>query len=92
MTRYRRADRIACRRVNDEAVLLPVRSSVDDALAVHTLSRVGAFLWERLNQPSDLKELVDAVVGRYEVQADRAEKDITDFLEELLARALVVRE
>ena len=77
----RHAARIAARVVEGNAVVVVI-----DDRALHTLNRVGTFIWTSM-EPDGCRigDIVDAVRARFEVEPDRAEADVHGFLRELLA-------
>lgn len=53
------------------------------------LNEVGAFLWEKLAIGSTKEELVNALLGEYEVPSEVAEKDVEAFINKLQGANLV---
>lgn len=70
--------------VDGEAVILNLADGV-----YYGLDPVGAWIWERMEQPRSVAELRDAVVAEWEVDAPTAEADLLALLAELAARGLV---
>lgn len=71
-------------RLGDEIVILGMRDSV-----YYGLSRVGARIWDLLQTPRTVDEIVSLVVAEYEVSAAKAEQDLHKLLAELHERGLV---
>ena len=44
------------------------------------LNETGVFLWEKIMECETKEDLVNAIIGSYEVQQSIAEKDVADFL------------
>ena len=86
--RYRRSEDVAFRQVGDECLLVPIRKSPKQEMAVFALNGVGAFVWEALGEPRSLEELGARVAAEFEVAAADAERDVKDFLSRLLAKGL----
>jgi hypothetical protein len=57
-----------------------------------SLEGVGSTLWEALQEPRSLSELLSAVVARYDVGAERAERDVRGLLAKLEEAGLVTRQ
>ena len=71
------------REVAGENILIPVGAM---ALKVHgmvNLSESGALLWQRLQQPCTGEDLVECIVGEYDVDRDTARQDVQEFLQKL---------
>jgi methyltransferase-like protein len=70
--------------VNDEAVLvLPAEGKVK------VLNKVGAFIWQQVDNQKTVKEIVDLVVEGFDVSHERAASDTLRFLEELVSKAVI---
>jgi len=59
---------------------------------LHTLNRVGDFLWHEVEKPRTIGDLAEAVCGRFEVSREEAERDVVAFIEKLHRQGLVVLE
>jgi hypothetical protein len=70
--------------LGDEVVILGLRDSV-----YYGLTNVGARVWQLVQTPRTLADIVDVLVSEYEVTPDQAEDDLQKLLEELHARGLV---
>lgn len=50
---------------------------------------VAALIWQRMEKPCQIDELVDAVVSVYRVTPDEAEADVLSFVESLVVHRLL---
>ncbi len=83
--RLRRDPKLPFQEIGGEVVIVaPSRREM------HQLDEVGAFLWKELEKPRSAGELADAVCGEFEVERDRAGKDVRAFLAELGEKGLVL--
>jgi hypothetical protein len=53
------------------------------------LSGVGPDIWERIQEPTEPADIVSALVGKYNIDRDRAANDVKRFLETLAAEQLI---
>ena len=84
-TRVRQAPRIAARVVDGKAVVVVI-----DARELHTLNDVATFIWERMQgDGAAVGELIDAVVTEFEVEHDRASRDLHQFIAEMAELGVV---
>ena len=67
-----------------EAVILNLATG-----SYYGLDDVGARIWGLLQQPCSVDVIRDAIVGEYEVEPDRCERDLLALLEELEAAKLI---
>ncbi|HEX2086432.1 MAG TPA: PqqD family protein [Solirubrobacteraceae bacterium] len=81
-----RAERLEWRAVGDEVVALDLADSTYLAVGA-----VGAAMWPKLADGTDLDELVGVVVERFEVDEPTARRDIAAFVDELAERDLLER-
>lgn len=76
-------DGFLLRQVGGNHVVVPVGAQTVDFRCIITLNETGAFLWERLQQPTTAAGLVDALLEEYEVTADKAATDVERFIDNL---------
>lgn len=76
-----RDENVAWRIIGDEAVLLSAEDS-----SVHSLDAVGTRIWELCDGEKTVNEIVDQVVSEFEVDRETAEKDVVEFIEELMQK------
>ena len=84
-TRYERNPDYIFRRIVDELVLVPVHQDVADMDCIYTLNPVGAFVWERLEQPVTQADLLAAVLTEYDAGPEEVGADLEGFLGEMTA-------
>ena len=82
---YARSERIVGRKIADEYVLVPIVGKGAEVDSIFNLNRVGAFIWERLDGASSGRQIVRALLERFDVTAVRAEGDYRQFLAQLLS-------
>jgi hypothetical protein len=82
--KYQRNSDFIYRNIADEAVLVPIHQNVADMDCIYTLNSVGAFLWERLEQPVTQSELKAAILNEYAAEPEVLVNDIERFLAEML--------
>lgn len=54
-----------------------------------SLNSLGSYIWELLEKPRSLSDLVSAIQADYDVTEDQACQDATEFLDVLHARKLI---
>ena len=67
-----------------DTILVPVGKTVYESNGLIVLNGVGAFLWDILPEAESEAELLQAVLERYDVSKEQAEKDIRVFLDKLI--------
>ena len=84
-TVYARSERMVGRRIADEYVLVPIVGRGAEIDGLYNLSRIGAFIWERLDGAANGDAIVTSLRDRFEVERARAEQDYSEFVEQLLS-------
>jgi len=82
--RYKKASTMISRKIEDEVILVPIRQSVGDLQNIYTLNEVGAFIWEYLEGENHGHKIKDMIVKEFDVTEEKAKKDLTHFLKQLL--------
>lgn len=76
-------DVVSCDLV-EEAALLNLKDGI-----YYGLNPVGARIWNILQKPVQVSEILDTMVEEYDVEKDVAEADLMELLGQLLERELV---
>ncbi|MFQ5877156.1 MAG: PqqD family protein [Acidobacteriota bacterium] len=56
---------------------------------VNVLNEIGSTVWDLIDGRRSLREIVEAIVARYQVGRERAERDVLEFAASLRARRMV---
>ena len=89
------------RNIADETVLVPVGETTQDFNGMITLSEVGAFIWEHIEEAPDfqslvrlilneLSETINKILNEYDVDEQTAATDAAAFLNQLLYMQMIV--
>ncbi len=70
--------------VDEEAVLLNTRTN-----QYYALDDVGARFWSLINERKQLREAYQTILGEYEVDSARLERDILELANDLVVHGLV---
>ena len=90
--RFRRHPDVVTRPIGDEALLVPIRESISDLEWVFSLNDVAAAVWNALEQPHTLDEMVAEICSTFEVDPAEARADLETLLEDLHEVRLVMKE
>ncbi len=78
------SDQVIFKPVGDEMVLLDFQSGM-----YYGLDPVGARIWQLLASERSLGDIVETILGEYDVAREEVERDIDRLVEELERRGLV---
>lgn len=84
-----RSRSVVSRTVAGETLIVPVRGKVGDLASIYSFNGTGSLIWQLLDAPHGLADLIDAVAQHYEVAPEQAQKDVTQFLNDMLSVGLV---
>jgi hypothetical protein len=56
----------------------------------HSIEDIGAFIWNRIDGSKPLGEILDDILNEYRVAQTTAEKDLQDFITQLVEAKLVL--
>lgn len=79
-----RTSNAASRDIAGEAIILSAKDSM-----LHSLNELGTAIWNLLEKPRKVEEIVTALLEEYDVERAELEKDLVEFLTELVEKKLV---
>lgn len=88
--RYQRNDDFVFRRIDDEAILVPIVDNVGDMGAIYTLNDVAALIWELLDGQKTLDDIRNNIVAEFEVSRQDARLDLCAFISQMATLGAVV--
>ena len=77
------------RKVADNDVLISVGENIANFNGYVALSYTASFLWDELQQPRSVEQLVDALMGEFDVSTQIAIEDVETFLKRLLEQSMI---
>ena len=77
------------RRIAGETLILPVTGHVANIDSIYVMNDVGTRIWELLAAPTPIANIADTLTREFEVAAQRAIDDVTEFLNVLSERGLI---
>lgn len=86
IVRFRWAPSATWREIDGEVVVISI-----DVNRVRLLNRVGSFIWSQC-EGRTVDELAAAVCERFDVEEEVARRDIDVFVQDLIARGMLVAE
>lgn len=84
-----RSQSVVSRRVAGETLIVPVRGKVGDLASIYSFNETGSLIWQSLETPKGLSELITTVENEYAVEQEQAERDVVQFLNDMLSVGLV---
>ncbi|MGN0489726.1 MAG: PqqD family protein [Ruminococcus sp.] len=82
-------DNFILRKISDAFVVVPIGDAVVDFSGLINLNETGAFLFEKLQDGAEEKDLVNALLKEYNVDENTAKEDVKKFIDKLKDADLV---
>lgn len=76
---------VATRIIDGEAVIVLPKSG-----QVKVVNEVGSRIWELIDGTRNIGEITETIVAEYDVTAEQAERDVEEFIQELLESEMLV--
>jgi len=77
------------RDIDGETVLFRPDDKQSNILGIHILNRTAAFAWELSNGELSFEEILSRIVGRFDVQREKAQEDLRILYKNLADKNLV---
>jgi hypothetical protein len=84
-----RSQSVVSRRVAGETLIVPIRGKVGDLASIYSFNETGSLIWQALEAHKSLVDLIEVVEAEYSVEHEQAERDATQFLNDMFAVGLV---
>lgn len=81
--------RLLKRKIAGDAFLVPVGTEVYDSNGLFFLTDVGEFIWDRLEQAQDSRDILQAILEEYDVEESVAQKDVEAFFVKLRTMEII---
>jgi len=71
-------------KIVDETVIVETR-----AKQLHALNDVASYIWQLLEKPHTVKDIINKIIEQYDIDTQSAEKDVLSFINQLKDRNLI---
>lgn len=86
---YKLKEGFILRQIAGENIIIPSGQDLDLNMMI-TVNETGCFLWEKLQEGAEEKELVDAVLEEYDTDREHAESAVRTFITKLKEHEFLV--
>jgi hypothetical protein len=80
---YKKNENFVFRKIENETLLVPIKDNVGDMGSLYNLNEVAAFVWEQLDGKKNLRDIKHRLSDEYEVSAEEAENDLSEYIAQL---------
>lgn len=71
------------KQVGDDLVLVPLSGNVSKMNELFTMNETARYIWENMTEKTSIEELADKMILEFDVEKNRAIKDIEIFMEKI---------
>lgn len=86
---YQAKDGFIAREIAGEMLLVPTGTRTQEFNGMICLNETGIFLWEAIQTPKTVDELVEILIKEFETTVEEAKSDILDFIKCALDNQLI---
>lgn len=86
---FRKRGEIVSRAIAGETILVPIKGKLADMQRIFSLSPVASYIWDRIDGEKSLAMVLDEVNAGFDVAETEAERDLREFVDELLEAGLI---
>jgi hypothetical protein len=86
---YRKNGDIITRRIAGAVFLVPIRAKIADMNRIFALNPVGECIWQEIESQKGLDEIRQAMMARFDVEEEKADSDLREFMVELMEADLI---
>ncbi len=88
-TILKKSENIVFRKIEDEYILVPIRSNAAELDYIFTLDEVGARIWELIDGVRTVDDIRNVICGEYDVSPEIALSDLNRLLLEFSELSIV---
>jgi hypothetical protein len=84
-------DNLVLRRIGDESIIIVPDKDTVNMTEVYTLNEASVAIWEHFdNKDFTAEQIVEFVIGQYDVDRERATNDVKTFIDFLKRESLII--
>jgi hypothetical protein len=86
---FMRSPSVVSRVSGEQTLIVPLRAKVGDLASIYSFSGTGSLIWELLEAPKAIPELVHLVEHERGVDTEQAQRDVMQFVDQMFSVGLV---
>ncbi len=86
---YCKKEEVVSREIAGETILVPVHGKLADMQKIFSLNQTAEYIWQNLSGEKKLNDILEGVLSQFDVNKNKAEKDILEFITELISANLI---
>ena len=86
---YKKNENVVMRKIAGELFLIPIRGKIADMQRIFALNPAGEYIWQEMDRKMSLDEIRKGMMARFDVEEEKADSDIREFIADLLKADLI---
>lgn len=82
--RFSKDPNMVYRRIGEQCLLVPIRRQTADLTDIYELNPLGGHIWDLIDGQRTVREIRDQLLAEFEVSPQDVEKDLSEFLAQLV--------
>jgi hypothetical protein len=87
---FKKREEIVAREIAGETILVPIRGRLADMQNIFSLNPVAEYIWRHLNGVKSVEEISMKILENYDMEKEEVDKDLHEFINDLLKEDLIV--
>jgi methyltransferase-like protein len=88
---FKKREEIVTREIAGETILVPIRGRLADMQNIFSLNPVAYYIWRQMNGEKSVDEIGREILENYDMGKEEVDKDLQEFIKDLLKEDLIVR-
>jgi hypothetical protein len=78
------------RKIANSDIVIPIGNNIADFNGLITLNETAAFLFKLINEGSNIPDMVNALISKYNINHELASNDVEDFVSQLKKAEMLI--
>ena len=88
---FKKREEIVTREIAGETLLVPIRGRLADMQNIFSLNPVADYIWRQMNGEKSVDKIGREILENYDMGKEEVDKDLQEFINDLLKEDLIVR-
>ena len=88
---FKKREEIVTREIAGDTILVPIRGRLADMQNIFSLNPVADYIWRQLNGEKSVEEIGSEILEKYDMKKEEVDKDLSEFIANLIKEDLIVR-
>ena len=67
-------------KLDEQTFIIPIKDGLADMNNICAIGKVASFIWQKITGNNRIKDIIDSVINKYDVDFEVAKNDVLEFL------------